>query len=117
MTSAVQASSLLRSHPEILEGLFSDYPLIFICPPDERDIRIAISQIHTHKIRGARIILIAERNADLDLAVNGIPAGKKGYHPAYVTLPTSGNPGSNAGSDARHHDRNIFVFAAAATLQ
>ena len=57
-----------------MDGLFSDYPLVFVCPPDERDIRVTISQIHTHKIRGASIMLFAEKNADLDLAVRGVPA-------------------------------------------
>ncbi|MFH2115769.1 MAG: SIS domain-containing protein [Spirochaetota bacterium] len=111
--TARQASSLLRIHPSILEGLFSDYPLIFVCPPDERDIRIAISQIHTHKIRGAQIILIAEKNAELELAVSGVPAGRKDYRHAYVELPTSGS----VGNSAAHADRNLFVFAATAALQ
>jgi glucosamine 6-phosphate synthetase-like amidotransferase/phosphosugar isomerase protein len=111
---AMQASALLRSHPEIMEGLFSDYPLIFVCPPDERDIRIAISQIHTHKIRGARIILIAEKNVELELAVKGVPAGRKDYHSAYVQLPASGSAGTSASGKA---DRNLFVFAATAALQ
>jgi glucosamine 6-phosphate synthetase-like amidotransferase/phosphosugar isomerase protein len=118
MTASVKASALLRSHPEILEGLFTDYPLIFVCPPDERDIRIAISQIHTHKIRGARIILIAEKNDELDLAIRGVPAGRKDYHATYVALPASGSAGTNAsGSTSGHADRNLFVFAATAALQ
>jgi glucosamine 6-phosphate synthetase-like amidotransferase/phosphosugar isomerase protein len=112
--AAMQATTLLRSHPDILEGLFSDYPLIFVCPPDERDIRIAISQIHTHKIRGARVILIAEKNAELELAVKGVPAGRKGYHSAYVQLPASGSAGTSASGKP---DRNLFVFAATAALQ
>jgi hypothetical protein len=29
-----------------IENYFSNYPLIFICPPDERDKRITITQIH-----------------------------------------------------------------------
>jgi glucosamine 6-phosphate synthetase-like amidotransferase/phosphosugar isomerase protein len=116
--AAVQAATLLRSHPDILEGIFSDYPLIFVCPPDERDIRIAISQIHTHKIRGARIILIAEKNTELDLAVHGVPAGRKDYHSAYVQLPASGGGGNNAANiEIGQPDRNLFVFAATAALQ
>ncbi|MGD9940402.1 MAG: SIS domain-containing protein [Clostridia bacterium] len=113
MAASVKSSALLRSHPEILEGLFTDYPLIFVCPPDDRDIRIAISQIHTHKIRGARIILLAEKNDELELAVRGVPAGRKDYHATYVALPSSGSTGSTAG----HADRNLFVFAATAALQ
>lgn len=113
-SSLPKASSLLRAHPEILEGLFSDYPLIFICPPDERDIRITISQIHTHKIRGARIILMAEKNDELALAVKGIPAGRQGYQSLYIELPSSADQGTKAPGQG---DRHLFVFAATAALQ
>ena len=109
MAADGQASALLRNNPDILEALFSDYPLIFVCPPDERDIRIAISQIHTHKIRGAQIILIAEKNAELDLAVSGVPAGRKEYRSTYVQLPAVGR--------ADKPDRNLFVFSATTALQ
>lgn len=107
--AAAQAAghALFAARPELLESLFSDYPLVFVCPPDERDIRITISQIHTHKIRGASIVLFAEKDADLDLAVRGAPArpsGSPAYRSHYVELPSTG-------------DRFIFVFAAAAALQ
>ena len=83
---------------------FSNYPLIFLCPPVERDVRITISQIHTHKIRGADVVLIAEENAELAKAVEGRPAGLDGYFCKYVKVPASGDP-------------NLFVFAAAVVLQ
>ncbi len=103
--AGVQAGfEFLKAHREITESLFSDYPLVFICPPDERDIRITISQIHTHKIRGASILLFAEKNAELELAVRGVPANNPGYRCHYVELPRSG-------------DRFLFVFAATAALQ
>jgi len=86
------------------ERYFSNYPLIFICPPDERDIRITISQIHTHKIRGADVVLIAEENEDLRKAVEGRPAGLNDYFCKYIRIPRSG-------------DRNIFIFQAAVVLQ
>jgi glucosamine--fructose-6-phosphate aminotransferase (isomerizing) len=70
-----------------IEDYFSNYPLIFVCPPDERDKRITISQIHTHKIRGADIILIAEEDKDLKKAIEGKPAGIENYYYKYVTLP------------------------------
>ena len=105
---------VLRGEPAILEGLFSDYPLIFVCPPDERDRRIAISQIHTHKIRGAEIILIAEKNPELELAVEGIPEGSKTYRHFCVELPPTDTGASGSTGQA---DRNIFVFAATAALQ
>lgn len=98
------AGEILRSRREVIESLFSDYPLVFVCPPDERDIRITISQIHTHKIRGASIFLFAEKREDLEAAAGGIPAGNGGYRSAYVELPASG-------------DRFLFVFAATAALQ
>ncbi|HTX74100.1 MAG TPA: SIS domain-containing protein [Rectinemataceae bacterium] len=95
---------LMKNHPEILEGLFRDYPLVFICPPDDRDTRITISQIHTHKIRGADIILIAEPNPELSLAVRGKPMGNESYWSHYVEVPFSGDP-------------QLFVFAATVLLQ
>ena len=96
--------AFLKERPQLMDGLFSDYPLVFVCPPDERDIRVTISQIHTHKIRGASIMLFAEKNADLDLAVRGVPANNPGYRAQYVELPAAG-------------DRFLFVFSAAAALQ
>lgn len=103
-TEPATAARLLASNPAIMESLFSYYPLVFICPPDARDVRITISQIHTHKIRGADIFLFAEKNPELDLAVKGVPYGKPDYKSAYVEIPSSG-------------DRFLFVFAATVALQ
>jgi glucosamine--fructose-6-phosphate aminotransferase (isomerizing) len=86
------------------EKYFSNYPLIFICPPDDRDVRITISQIHTHKIRGADVVLIAEENAELAKALEGKPAGLDNYFCKYIKIPASG-------------DGNMFVFQAAVVLQ
>ncbi|HUX37123.1 MAG TPA: SIS domain-containing protein [Rectinemataceae bacterium] len=94
----------LAHSPAVLEGLFRDYPLVFVCPPDERDVRITVSQIHTHKIRGADIVLIAERDPSLSLAVEGRPTGIEAYWSKYIELPATGDP-------------CLFVFAAAAALQ
>jgi len=108
MTPAMR--NLLHRHFEAyrertsLRNFFSNYPLIFVCPPDERDIRITISQIHTHKIRGADIVLIAEEDERLRKAVFGKPAGVDHYYAEYITVPTTG-------------DRTFFVFEAAAVLQ
>lgn len=87
-----------------VDSYFSTYPLIFLCPPDERDKRITITQIHTHKIRGADIILIAEDDDELRKAVTGKPSGFEKYYSQYIELPKTG-------------DRQIFVFAAALVLQ
>ena len=87
-----------------IEEFFSNYPLIFVCPPDERDKRITISQIHTHKIRGADIVLIAEDDEDLKNAALGVPANAENYWSKFIELPRTG-------------DKNIFVFEAAVVLQ
>ena len=89
---------------DLFEKLSHNYPLIFICPPEERDRRITISQIHTHKIRGADIILIAEPSQELALAVEGVPMGIEKYWSKYLPLPQSGDP-------------CIFVFSAIIALQ
>ncbi len=87
-----------------LENFFSNYPLIFVCPPDERDMRITISQIHTHKIRGADIVLISENDEDLKKAVSGKPGTLDEYWYKFIKLPKT-------------DDKNIFVFEAAVVLQ
>ena len=87
-----------------IEDYFSNYPLVFICPPDERDKRITISQIHTHKIRGADIILIAEEDEDLRKAIEGRPAGQENYFNKYVRIPKT-------------DDKFMFVFQATLALQ
>ncbi len=87
-----------------IEEYFSNYPLVFICPPDERDKRITISQIHTHKIRGADIILIAEEDNELRKAIEGKPSGVKNYYFKYIIIPKS-------------DDKFIFGFNAMLSLQ
>ena len=94
----------LQAWPELVETRFSNYPLLFLCPSDERDIRITISQVHTHKIRGADILLIAEKHAELAKAVAGQPMGHDRYWSKYIEVPFSGDP-------------NLFVFAASVALQ
>ena len=84
--------------------IWPNYPLVFVCPPDERDKRITISQIHTHKIRGADIVLIAEDDEDLKNAALGVPANAENYWSKFIELPRTG-------------DKNIFVFEAAVVLQ
>ena len=97
-------AATLKARPELVEGLFSNYPLVFICSSDERDTRITITQMHTHKIRGADLILIAERNPELAQAVGGRPMGNDRFWSKYIEVPASGDP-------------NLFVFGAAAVLQ
>jgi glucosamine 6-phosphate synthetase-like amidotransferase/phosphosugar isomerase protein len=102
-TRTKQIAELFNKSVDI-EEFFSNYPLVFVCPPDERDKRITISQIHTHKIRGADIVLIAEEEEDLKNAVLGIPANAENYWAKVIDLPRTG-------------DKNFFIFEAAVTLQ
>ena len=104
--SAEAASALydrLRGRLD-LERYFSNYPLLFVCAPDERDVRITISQIHTHKIRGADVILVAEDDDGLRRAVEGRPDRGGEYYARYLRVPKTG-------------DRSLFVFQAAVVLQ
>lgn len=101
---ARSAHEILARNPALIENLYCDYPLVFICPPEDRDVRITISQIHTHKIRGADIILIAERRQDLALAVGGKPGGSTPYWSEYIEIPNTGDP-------------CLFVFGATVVLQ
>ncbi len=87
-----------------LENYFSNYPLFFICPPDARDCRITVTQIHTHKIRGADVVLIAEDSDELRMAVEGKPAGFNHYYHKYIVIPKTG-------------DKTVFLFQTALVLQ
>jgi glucosamine--fructose-6-phosphate aminotransferase (isomerizing) len=71
--------------------LFAPYPLIFLTPPVERDIHLTISQINTHKIRGASVFVIAEENEELRQAVLRPPADTPDYRGDYLTLPRTGS--------------------------
>ena len=94
----------LRLRPELVERHFSNYPLLFVCPPEERDVRITVSQIHTHKIRGADILVVSEPNDDLARAAAGRPAGDDRYWSKVIEVPPTGDP-------------VLFVFAASVVLQ
>lgn len=102
--AALCGRDIIKRNPPLVENLFRGYPLVFVCPPQDRDVRITISQIHTHKIRGADIILIAERRQDLTLAVEGRPMGDDNYWSKYIEIPHTGDP-------------YLFVFGATIVLQ
>lgn len=87
-----------------LENYFGNYPLFFFCPPDQRDINITISQIHTHKIRGADIVLIARDNDDLRRSVEGKPAEVDNYYSKLIRVPTV-------------FGKHTFVYQVAVVLQ
>jgi len=76
---------------ELLAELTSDYPLIYITGPDERDVALTVSQINAHKIRGASTIVIAEDHPALLGAASKPPADKPHYSFVYITLPRTGD--------------------------
>lgn len=78
-------------HHTPLSDINIPYPLIYITGPDERDVRLTISQINTHKIRGSSTIMIAEENPGLRTAAEKTPAGSSGYWSNYIVLPRTGD--------------------------
>ncbi len=103
MLAVNEAVALYKEHID-LENYFDNYPLIFVCPPEERDTKITISQIHTHKIRGADVMLIAQDDDELRKALEGKPSGIDDYYAKYIRVP-------------RIFDRNLFVYQATVVLQ
>ncbi len=74
-----------------LASLYEDYPLIFVTGPDATDVDLTVSQINTHKIRGATCVMVAEENAALRQAIEKPPADNPSYQSAYIALPPTGN--------------------------
>ncbi|MFG0317372.1 MAG: SIS domain-containing protein, partial [Planctomycetota bacterium JB042] len=99
--------SLLEEHvvrDDLLKRLYRDYPLVYITGPDERDVQLTVSQINTHKIRGAQTVVIAEDHPDLRQAATKAPADNDDYRSVVITLP-------------RTHDTLMTVFSATVVLQ
>jgi glucosamine 6-phosphate synthetase-like amidotransferase/phosphosugar isomerase protein len=73
----------------LFESLYTNYPLVFVTGPSERDVNLTISQINTHKIRGADIYIIAEDHAGLRDAVGRPQPDRFGreYRSGYIRLP------------------------------
>ena len=88
----------------LLDELTSDYPLIYVTGPDERDVALTVSQINAHKIRGSSTIVIAEDHPALVGAASKPPANQPGYQSIYITLPRTG-------------DTLMTVFSATVVLQ
>jgi fructoselysine-6-P-deglycase FrlB-like protein len=76
---------------EIVSALYADYPLIYITGPDERDVALTVSQINTHKIRGASTIVVAEEHPALRGAATKAPADNQSYQSVYIALPRTGD--------------------------
>lgn len=87
-----------------IASLDTDYPLVFITGPDERDVLLTVSQINTHKIRGACTVVIAEDHAALQMAASKPPADNPNYRSVMITLP-------------RTNDTLMLPFTATLVLQ
>jgi len=68
-------------------ALYRNYPLIYITGPEDRDVRLTISQINTHKIRGTNTFVIAEQNEKLMLNASTSPSEDSDYKWGYIELP------------------------------
>ena len=88
----------------LVASLYSDYPLIYVTGPDERDVQLTVSQINTHKIRGSSSVVIAEADTALEQAATKAPADNPSYQAVYVTLP-------------RTDDTSMAVFSSTVVLQ
>ncbi len=89
---------------QMLGSLYSDYPLVYVTGPEEKDVHLTISQINTHKIRGASTVVIAEENPPLRGAASKPPADNPSYQWVYIALP-------------RTNDTLMTVFSATVVLQ
>ncbi|MBK8012898.1 MAG: SIS domain-containing protein [Deltaproteobacteria bacterium] len=86
------------------DALVEDYPLIFVTGPSPEDVALTISQINTHKIRGASIIVIAEENQALRQATEKPPKDHPNYWSVFIPLP-------------RCNDTLMTVFSSVIVLQ
>ncbi len=89
---------------ELVGELYADYPLVYITGPDERDVALTVSQINTHKIRGASTVVIAEDHPALRGAATKAPADNASYRSVYIALP-------------RTDDTLMAMFSATVALQ
>jgi glutamine---fructose-6-phosphate transaminase (isomerizing) len=76
---------------DFFESLYRNYPLIYVTGPDDRDVNLTISQMNTHKIRGANTYVIAEENEHLLKNASDNPCEGKYYGWGYIMLPKTGD--------------------------
>lgn len=76
---------------DFFEPLYRNYPLIYVTGPDPRDVNLTISQINTHKIRGANTYVIAEENDNLLKNTSLNPNEGAYYGWSYIMLPKTGD--------------------------
>lgn len=72
---------------DFIEPMYRNYPLIYVTGPSERDVNLTISQINTHKIRGADTYVIAEENDNLLKYASEKPDKDRYYGWNYIFLP------------------------------
>ncbi len=89
---------------DLFSALYSDYPLVYVTGPDERDVALTVSQINTHKIRGSQTVVIAEDHPALTGAATKAPTDNPSYRSVVVTLP-------------RTNDTLLATFSATVALQ
>ncbi len=81
---------VIRRHPGSAAPVSrTDYPLVYVTGPGERDVAITVSQINTHKIRGASTIVVAEDDPALRGAAEKPPADNPAYRSVFVALPAT----------------------------
>ncbi|MDD3052298.1 MAG: hypothetical protein PHR06_14285 [Candidatus Cloacimonetes bacterium] len=76
---------------DFFSQLYRNYPLIYITGPDQRDVNLTISQINTHKIRGADTFIISEENDKLMENAKSAPSSDSYYGWGYIILPKTGD--------------------------
>jgi glucosamine 6-phosphate synthetase-like amidotransferase/phosphosugar isomerase protein len=76
---------------DFFNSLYRNYPLIYVTGPDERDVNLTISQINTHKIRGANTYVVAEENDKLMKNASANPNEGQYYGWGYIMLPHTGD--------------------------
>ncbi|MFA7024815.1 MAG: SIS domain-containing protein, partial [Candidatus Cloacimonadaceae bacterium] len=76
---------------DFFETLYRNYPLIYVTGPDKRDVNLTISQINTHKIRGADTYVIAEEDENLYKNASLNPKEGSYYGWGYIMLPKTGD--------------------------
>ncbi len=89
---------------ELVEELYADYPLVYVTGPDDRDVALTVSQINTHKIRGASTVVIAEDHPALRGAATKPPIDNESYRSVFIALP-------------RTDDTLMVTFSATVALQ
>jgi glucosamine 6-phosphate synthetase-like amidotransferase/phosphosugar isomerase protein len=76
---------------DIASALYADYPLLYITGPDDRDVALTVSQINTHKIRGASTVVVAEEHPALRGAATKAPVDNPSYRSVFIALPRTGD--------------------------